>query len=135
MPSVSQVLSTEFRFFLVRVRLLNLSPIAYHLMYASTGPEWTSEQTTKAITRYLAFQYLIHQYPHLCLIPTFEICQVWQSHLFDKQKYTEDCQHLFGSCIFPSAEQEGDRPDHLRATILTQVLFRKHFGRSLVTES
>jgi hypothetical protein len=126
----------SFQAFLQKVRSLDLGPIAHQLMHSQAGPQWTKLQTTRAIARYLGFLYLVGQYPHLQLVPTQEIDQVWHQHILDTHKYAEDCQHLFGRFIhhFPYLGMRGetDRKDWQRAYALTQVLFLKHFGLDLV---
>jgi hypothetical protein len=126
----------EFHGFLQKVRLLDLSPIAYQLMQSRSGLQWTREQTTTAIAHYLAFLYLIHRYPHLQLSPSWEIDQVWHYHILDTVKYAEDCQTLFGYFIhhFPylGTRDDADQRDLYKAFALTQVLFHKHFGIELI---
>ncbi|WP_416671930.1 glycine-rich domain-containing protein [Egbenema bharatensis] len=125
----------EIAMFLEKVRSLDLDPIAYQLMIAKTGPQWTKTKTVKAISRYLRFLYLVHQYPSLQLAPTYEIDQVWHQHILDTQKYAADCQWLFGRLIhhFPyfGVRNSADRHALLQAHAVTQALHLKHFGEPL----
>lgn len=125
----------DFRCFIQKVRTLDLGSLAYQLMNAPAGPQWDSAQTTKAITRYLAFLYLVDRYPHLTLVPTLEIDCVWHCHILDTEKYAGDCQILFGQFIhhFPyfGVRSEADRLAQQQAARLTRKLFQQHFGQIL----
>lgn len=133
----SQV-APDFARFLQKVQTLNLRPVAYQLTQAESGPRWSQAQASKAITRYIAFLYLIDRYPHLQLVPTREIDQVWHQHILDTTKYAEDCQSLFGRFIhhFPylGSRDEADRRTLLKAHAITLILFRKHFGPQMVSD-
>lgn len=124
--------------FLEKVRLLDLSPLAYQLRYSASGPRWTQAKIIKAVARYLAFLFLIDRYPHLQLVPSQEVDIVWHYHILDTRKYAEDCQLLFGQFIhhFPyfGTRGEADRLNLKQAYILTQVLYRKHFGDDLAID-
>jgi hypothetical protein len=131
--------SPSFAVFLQKAQQLDLSPIAYQLMQSEAGPHWTRAQTVKAIAQYLAFLYLIDRYPHLRLVPSLEIDQVWHYHILDTSKYAEDCQLLFGRMIhhFPYLGLRGtqDRRSQGKAYALTQILFAKHFDDSSIAQN
>ena len=133
----SQFPSTEsFQLFLQKARSLDLGPLAYQLMHAHSGCGWSKAQTVRGISRYLAFLYLVDQYPRLQLVPTQEVDQVWHQHILDTQKYAEDCQHLFGQLIhhFPYLGTRGEADQHqwYRAYAMTQALFCRHFGINFI---
>lgn len=138
MPQHEQMFSEKFQAFLETAKSLDLGPIAYQLMRSKTGPQWTQEQTTRAIAHYLAFLYLVHCYPHLQLVPTWEIDQVWHCHILDTSKYAADCQRLFGCFIhhFPyfGMQGEADRKNWYRAHATTEMLFHQHFGCGLTRD-
>ncbi|MCU0526497.1 MAG: glycine-rich domain-containing protein-like [Elainella sp. Prado103] len=132
----SYQVAPDFARFLQKVQNLNLRPIAYQLTQSRSGLQWSPAQAAKAITRYIAFLYLVDRYPHLQLVPTREIDEVWHQHILDTTKYAEDCQILFGRFIhhFPylGTRGEADRQALLKAYAITLVLFRKHFGSQMV---
>lgn len=125
--SMMQV-SQNFQSFLQRVEEVDLKPIAFQLSQLHES----RLQIEVAIARYLAFLFLIDQYPMLSLVPTQEVDQVWHCHILDTSKYAADCQMLFGRFVdhFPffGVRGEGDRQSQLRAYVLTQTLMRYHFG-------
>lgn len=129
---------TGYQVFLQKVRFLDLGSVAYQLMHSNTGPRWTEAKTVAAIARYLAFLYLIDSYPHLQLVPTQEIDQVWHQHILDTSKYAEDCQMLFGRMIhhfpFLGTRGEVDRYNLQQAYVLTQVLLRRHFAADIAVD-
>lgn len=138
MSQQESIIPQKLPVFLHKVRLLDLGPLAYQLMESRSGPRWTNAQTIRAIARYLAFLYLVHAYPHLPLIPTWEIDQVWHQHILDTHKYAEDCHVLFGQFIhhFPYVGTRGevDRANWSRTFALTLVLFYQHFGIDLAAD-
>lgn len=127
--------ANEFTAFFQRVKLLDLSPIAYQLMQSKSGPQWTQPQTVQAITHYIAFLGLIDRYRHFQLAPTHEIDTVWHQHILDTSKYAADCQLLFGRFVhhfpyFGTRNQEDQRRLY-QASVRTQVLLCQHFGIDL----
>lgn len=127
--------SQSFCQFLSNIQSIDFGSLTYQLMYCRTAPQWTHNQTTRSIARYLMFLYLVDCYSNLQLVPPDDIDRVWHHHILDTQKYAEDCQQLFGYFIhhFPylGTRGEGDRQDWHSAYALTQVLFRKQFGLDL----
>lgn len=144
MVSVHQTVSESFRAFVQRVRSIEIRSIVNQLQHSPISMHWTTAQTRKTITQYFAFLYLVDHYPNLTLVPTREVDHVWHCHLLDTEKYASDCQILFGTFVhhFPffgihdevdenQMPLRGSRQDQLAAAVLTQVLFRKHFGSRL----
>jgi hypothetical protein len=128
MFSTKRTVTETFAIFLQKAQYLDLSTIATQLMKSSTGPNWTKTQTVKAIAQYLTFLYLADCYPHLQLVPSSEIDQVWHYHMLDTRKYGEDCQMLFGHIHhFPDWGSRGaqNQYDQSKAYALTQVLLKK----------
>ncbi|MBD1909459.1 MULTISPECIES: glycine-rich domain-containing protein-like [unclassified Leptolyngbya] len=123
--------SETFASFMQKAKQLDLSPIAYQLMYNDYGPQWSKEETVKAIAHYLGFLYLADKYPRLTLVPSYEIDQVWHYHILDTSKYMDDCMMLFGYIVhhFPylGLRDEQDQAHQHKAYALTQALLRKHF--------
>lgn len=130
---------TKKRAFMKKLKSLDLGPIAYQLMYSNEGGGWTYAQTTRAIAHYLMFLCLIFLYPNRPLVPTDEIDRVWHYHILDTQKYTSDCQLLFGHVVhhFPyfGLRNEADWQDWNAAFAQTQALFAAHFGATTLGEA
>lgn len=137
-PPMTELQMNQITLFLEKVRLLDLGPIAYQLMFSQTGPKWTKAKTVKSIARYLRFLYLVNHYPSLQLAPSRDIDEVWHQHILDTSKYAADCQLLFGRLVhhFPyfGVRDEADYHSLLQAYTLTQVLYQKHFGEELESE-
>lgn len=135
MPLAHSKPCDDFRRFIQKVKTLDLGSLAYQLMNAPAGAQWDLAQTTKAITRYLAFLYLVDRHPNLTLVPTPEIDRVWHCHILDTEKYAIDCHILFGQFIhhFPyfGLRSEADRLAQQQAIRLTRSLFKQHFGQML----
>jgi hypothetical protein len=90
---------------------------------------WMGERWQDAIAHYKMFLSLAHLYPHLTLIPTQKIDQVWHCHLSNPEQYQTDCQILFGYAIEHTVEQNlGDRNLLSTAFAITQTLLTQHFG-------
>jgi hypothetical protein len=90
---------------------------------------WVGERWQDAIAHYKMFLSLAYLYPHLTLIPTRKIDQVWHCHLSNPEQYQTDCQTLFGYPIEHKVEpQPGDRNRLSAAFALTKTLLTQHFG-------
>jgi hypothetical protein len=122
-----------------KLKNLNWEPISYKLMYPESGQGWTKEQTGRAIALYVMFLALKHQHPDLEIVPSQEIDRVWHTHILDTQKYTQDCQQVFGGVLhhFPyfGLKGEEDRQNLLTSFARTQSLFLEHFSISMTVES
>ncbi|WP_088893891.1 hypothetical protein [Leptolyngbya ohadii] len=135
--ATAQILNAEYQHFLQKCRSIDWVLVIQsvkQLKFSSSLPHQTS---VKVITRYLAFLYLNHCYPHLRLVPDQGIDQFWQSHSRNRKQYIEDCQFLFGYVIPYISHVDLYRTDRsiwLRDYALTQVLFRKHFGMELADD-
>jgi hypothetical protein len=90
---------------------------------------WVGERWQDAMIHYKMFLSLAYLYPHLTLIPTQKIDQVWHCHLSNPAQYQTDCQTLFGYAIEHTVKQNlGDRNLLSTAFAITQTLLTQHFG-------
>jgi hypothetical protein len=90
---------------------------------------WIGEQWQDAIIYYKMFLSLAYLYPHLTLIPTQKIDQVWHCHLSNPEQYQTDCQKLFGYTIdHVVTHSSSDRSLLSTAFATTQTLLTQHFG-------
>lgn len=133
MISAQQVVSPDFCAFIQRVRSLKIRALVGQLDRSPTSKSWTEAQTVKTITHYFAFLYLLDCYPHLKLVPARDVAHVWNCHRLDAQRYTADCQILFGRmpAFSDCNTAPDDRLDEETETALTQLLFRQHCGGSI----
>lgn len=96
---VKEVLSAQALVCLEKLKVLDLAPVARRLMNPRTGDGWTRQQALQAIRRYKTFLFISYLYPHIVLVPTQEIDQVWHCHILHTCKYRQDCEMLFGYFI------------------------------------
>lgn len=82
-----------------RLRQIDWRPILFKLTDATHGLGWSMERAIPALQGYLQFLRAIDRYPHMALVPSEDVDEVWHCHLLDTQKYAADCQWLFGRFI------------------------------------
>jgi hypothetical protein len=96
---------------------------------------WVGECWQDAIAHYKMFLSLAYLYPHLTLVPTQAIDQVWHSHLNAPEQYKTNCQQLFGYKIdHVVAQSLNDRNLLSTAFLITQMLLTQHFGLTFSDE-
>jgi hypothetical protein len=78
------------------VRGLDLEPIKFKLMDAAEGEGWTREFVERTEVQYRRFLALLAKYPHEPIAPGKDVDRFWHAHILDTQKYTEDCDRVFG---------------------------------------
>ena len=83
--------------FAARLERLDLEPIVVKLMDEKEGEGWTLEQADLEVERYKQFLYLNFKYSEHEFVPTHNTDTVWHYHVFDTQKYSEDCVMLFST--------------------------------------
>ncbi len=114
---------------------LTLERVANQLL---NNPEQkrTRQEIEVAIARYKMFLYIQYLYPHLQLVPTQEIDEVWHVHiLLNTFKYIQDCQGLFGRIIHHASITELPQQESKTLTLArTQALFELHFGKDSLTK-
>ena len=75
---------------------LDLSPIKYKLM---KDKDWTLERANEVEPQYKAFLFLIGCKVRSEFVPTFDIDEMWHTHILDTRKYMTDCALHFGAYI------------------------------------
>jgi hypothetical protein len=61
---------------------------------------WTPEQAAEAEADYRRFLYLMYRYPTQIMVPwSINLDLFWHEHILDTEKYSKDCQRLFGRFI------------------------------------
>ncbi len=88
---------------------LDLGPIKVKLMRPD-GENWSVEQVNAAEKWYKRFLALNLKYPSASNVPTKAIDTFWHYHILDTQKYSNDCQAIFGYFLhhFPYFGMRGD---------------------------
>ncbi len=137
---LDQGLSEKISIFFKKLNKLDLQPLAKKLMSFDNGNEWTLQQTECAISIYKMFLCLHFLFPDIELVPTKEIDEVWHTHiLLNTYQYIQDCQELYGYIFHhysPVEETVQVQQQHYKeASAITQVLFEKFFGVSVLEDS
>jgi len=109
---------------------LNLDIVREKLKAEGFMEQWLD----KAILQYRRFLYLTQQYPEHTLVPNKAIGTVWREHILYTQKYTEDCDALFGEYLHhqPAFGWNIDFTPHVQKT---QELYLREFEEELPVES
>lgn len=114
-----------------KLNSLKLERVAKQLLKKTEQRQRNIQEIEAAITRYKMFLYLQNLYPHVRLVPTQEIDEIWHLHiLMNTFEYIQDCQHLFGRIIHHATFTELPQKESGIFTLaLTQALFELHFGK------
>src|SRR5271170_2401266 len=75
---------------------LDLNPIKYKLM---KDKDWTLDRANQVEPQYKAFLFLIGSRVKAEFVPTFDIDEMWHTHILDTRKYMTDCALYFGAYI------------------------------------
>ena len=75
---------------------VDLNPIKYKLM---KDKDWTLERANQVEPQYKAFLFLIGSKVKAEFVPTFDIDEMWHTHILDTRKYMMDCALHFGAYI------------------------------------
>jgi hypothetical protein len=138
MTSKKLYLSSENSNFFHKLKQIDLCAIAQKLMHPEEGKGWTKQQTTRGLTHYLMFLFLLYLHPDQNLIPTKEIDQVWHNHiLLNVNQYIQDCEMLFGRLInhVYSVKTEDNFNNWQENIAQTQELFQQYFEVEIFTEA
>src|SRR5277367_5224593 len=103
---------------------LDLNPIKYKLM---KDKDWTLERANRVEPQYKAFLFLIGSKVKAEFVPTFDIDEMWHTHILDTRKYMMDCALHFGEYIhhYPylgmKDEDDRSRTENLFASTWTTI--------------
>ncbi len=75
---------------------LDLTPIKYKLMQ---DKNWTLERANDVEPQYKAFLFLLGSSVGAEYVPTFDIDEMWHTHILDTRKYMTDCALYVGAYI------------------------------------
>jgi hypothetical protein len=76
---------------------LDLSKVSINAMRRHN---WTAEETEEAEADYRRFLYLMYRYPTEIMVPwSINLDLFWHGHILDTEKYSKDCQRIFGKFI------------------------------------
>jgi len=111
---------------------LDLEPILVKAMDAEEGHGWTLDFASRVSREYRRFLVLCLEHPRDPIVPSSLVDDFWHLHILDTQKYSEDCQHCFGSMLhhFPYFGMRGEKDaTNLReAWLKTLALYQSTFG-------
>lgn len=93
LPIAMEELRAEFSTF---NQSLDLTPIKYKLM---KDKGWTLERANQVEPQYKAFLFLIGSKVKAEFVPTFDIDEMWHTHILDTRKYMVDCAWHFGEYV------------------------------------
>jgi hypothetical protein len=98
-------------------------------------PRWTYDEAKICERLYKNFLILMRKYPRKILVPTREVDEFWHNHILDTQRYTNDCQRIFGHYghhtpgdVAPLKKHKKEMQQHFNQT---QALYYKEFGEYL----
>ena len=114
-----------------KLNSFTLEKVANQLLKNPEQRQKNLQEIEIAIARYKMFLYLQSLYPHVQLVPTQEIDEIWHTHiLMNTLEYIQDCQHLFGRIVHHASFAEIPQKENRTPTLaLTQTLFELHFGK------
>jgi hypothetical protein len=75
---------------------LDLTPVKYKLM---RDKDWTLDRANQVEPQYKAFLFLIGSKVKAEFVPTFDIDEMWHTHILDTRKYMTDCALHFGAYV------------------------------------
>jgi hypothetical protein len=77
---------------------LKFDRIKAKLLHQQDGG-WTAETVARAEQGYRQFLKLSAKYPDVAVVPNEEVDHFWHAHILDTQRYTSDCERLFGDLL------------------------------------
>src|SRR6185436_10721057 len=108
------------------IRDLDLEPVRKRLMRKKG---WTSAHADRMIEEYREYLALFYFHPGEELVPpSQDLDDVWHEHILDTQRYSADCQRVFGRFIHhvPGLDQGTDR--HTEGVQRTRRHWWQRFG-------
>jgi len=118
---------------------LDLGPIKFKLMDRQEGEGWTREFVERMELEYRRFLTLLAKYPLEPIAPGKDVDRFWHAHILDTQKYSDDCERVFG-CYLHHFPYFGMRGAHDAAALAeagerTRELYAAEFGPGAQHES
>ena len=90
-PSSSEISQVR-----VRVQALDLKHVMARVMKEQG---WSESKSYEAEAQYRAFLVVAFSNPGIRLVPSFEIDEVWHSHILHTRDYASDCDSVFGGYL------------------------------------
>lgn len=117
------------------IKMLDLGYIIQKMMAPTYPlPRWTLEDATRCCNYYKNFLILHVKYPKIAFVPTRYIDEFWHNHILYTQRYTNDCNNIFGHYLhhYPAEENADEILKLKNAFEITQQLYLKEFNEPLV---
>lgn len=110
------------------IRSLDLQYLALRLIKQN----WDPEEAQEAVRKYKNFLILKCLYPNRGLVPTYEIDEVWHSHILHTKNYFRDCEQMFGRYFHHHPASEGKQEKGLlrERYLETARLYKEEFKES-----
>ena len=107
------------------IQELDLEPIRERLVKIGTFTEARSFEFEKEYRRFLTLKVL---HPNETIVPSHGVDLFWHEHLHFTEKYTSDCENIFGKFLHHDPTLEVGSPNYVTAKTLTQNLYQSEFG-------
>ena len=112
---------------------LDFSRIKAKLMHRQDGVI-ALRQIESAEAGYRQFLKLAAKYPDAPLVPSKEIDEFWHMHILDTQRYSADCERIFGYMIhhdpYSGIDSEADEARHLALAAASDELNGREFAEA-----
>ena len=93
---------------------------------------WSRRAALHAVSQYRNFLFLQKKYgERFSLPPSYEIDEVWHSHILHTHQYVEFSEQLFGKFLHHQPGNQGDKAEvkgFQKQFLKTQALYRREFG-------
>ena len=95
-------------------------------------PRWQTTDALRALKHYKNFLWLHKLHPNMTFVPSKEIDECWHNHILHTERYTEDCEHIFGRYLHHAPATPGKDDDTLITNYMrTKELYRQVFNIDL----
>lgn len=97
-------------------------------------PRWQRADALRCLQHYKNFLWLQKIHADIPLVPTKEIDECWHNHILHTQRYSTDCQHIFGRYLHHLPATPGEDDVTLTAHFLrTKALYLAEFHQPMQT--
>lgn len=118
-----------------RIDALDFTLLKKKLTHAEQGEGWSPEYAERMETAYKRYLKMMAKYPDEKISPTLDVDKFWHAHILDTQRYSEDCQNIFGYVLhhYPYAGMQGDEEAGLQreAADNMHMLYEREFGEAV----
>lgn len=124
---------------LAGIQDLDFTMVKLKLQDKEEGQGWSADLCNEAEAEYKKFLALKRTYPDKEIVPNKIIDMFWHQHILDTQKYSSDCELVFGYFVhhFPYFGMNGEQDAINLANAFdeTKELYELHFGEEFDGEA